>query len=77
MAKNNNTKFVYMISEYDFHGSRRTEWIRIGVAFVNKDNSLNVFLKAIPGTGKLHIRDAKRLTKEEMNNPESVTLPLD
>ena len=32
---------------------------RIGTAFVNRDSSLNVFLDALPVSGKLHIRDAK------------------
>ena len=32
---------------------------RIGTGFVNRDASLNVFLDALPVTGKLHIRDAE------------------
>ena len=34
-------------------------WNRIGTAFVNKDNSLKVFLNALPVNGQLVIRDAK------------------
>jgi len=34
-------------------------WIRIGVAFVNKDGSLNVQLNAFPIDGKMNIRDPK------------------
>jgi hypothetical protein len=34
-------------------------WIKIGSAFVNKDNSLNVRLNAFPVNGELHIRDPK------------------
>ena len=30
---------------------------RIGTGFVNRDQSLNIFLDALPVTGKLHIRD--------------------
>ncbi len=37
----------------------KTYWDRIGVAFVNKDQSLNVVLNALPIDGKLHIRDPK------------------
>jgi hypothetical protein len=33
-------------------------WVRVGVAFVNRDGSLNVRLDALPTNGQLHIRDA-------------------
>jgi len=36
---------------------RGTVWLRIGTAFVNKDESLNVFLDATPLDGKLHCRE--------------------
>ena len=32
---------------------------RIGTCFVNRDDSLNVFLDALPVNGKLHIRDVE------------------
>ena len=39
-------------------GSRdRKYWLRIGVAFINRDGSLNVRLDAMPTNGMLHIRD--------------------
>lgn len=31
----------------------------IGVAFINKDSSINVILDSLPLDGKLHIREAK------------------
>ena len=40
-------------------GDTHTQWQKIGVAFVNKDDSLNVILDCIPINGKLHIRDRK------------------
>lgn len=46
-------KVVYVITERD----GRSFWNRIGVAFVNKDGSLNVKLEALPVSGELHIRD--------------------
>lgn len=48
-------KDVYVITERE--EDRKANWSRIGVAFVNRDDSLNVILDAIPITGKLHIRD--------------------
>ena len=46
-------------------GELKEAWIKIGVAFVNKDNSLNVILDAIPVNGKLHIRDRVSPKKKE------------
>ena len=34
-------------------------WNRIGMAFVNKDGSLNVKLNALPVNGSLNIRDPR------------------
>ena len=33
-------------------------WLRVGTAFVNKDESLNLLLDALPIDGKLHVREA-------------------
>ncbi len=48
-------KDVYAIT--DRQESEKSVWSKIGIAFINKDNSLNVVLDAIPFNGKLHIRD--------------------
>jgi hypothetical protein len=32
-------------------------WLRLGTAFINKDNSINVYLDAMPMNSKLHLRD--------------------
>jgi hypothetical protein len=46
-------KIAYVITQ---RGTQKY-WTRVGVAFVNKDGSLNVKLEAIPVTGELHVRD--------------------
>jgi hypothetical protein len=46
-------KVVYVITKR----GERSFWNRIGVAFVNRDGSLNVKLEAIPVDGACHIRD--------------------
>jgi hypothetical protein len=46
-------KIVYAIIE---RGARR-HWLRVGMAFPNRDGSLNVRLDAVPFTGQLQIRD--------------------
>jgi hypothetical protein len=49
-------KAVYTIVERE--GSEKSLWVRIGSAFVNQDQSLNVKLNAVPVNGTIHIRDA-------------------
>jgi hypothetical protein len=46
---------VFSIKTTDRRG---TVWVRIGTAFVNKDESLNLWLDALPLDGKLHCREA-------------------
>lgn len=48
-------KEVYSIVE----NKGKSIWIRVGVAFENKDGSLNVKLNCLPLNGTLHIRDRK------------------
>ena len=42
-----------------------TIWLRAGSAFVNRDNSINVYLDVLPLDGKLHLRPP--LEKLEMS----------
>lgn len=46
-------KVAYVITERN----EKTYWNRIGVAFTNKDGSLNVKLDALPIGGTMQIRD--------------------
>lgn len=47
-------KVVYNITK---GSDGRTYWTKIGVAFPNRDGSLNVKLTLVPLNGELHIRD--------------------
>jgi hypothetical protein len=51
-----NRKDVYNIIEKD---GQKPFWLKIGTAFVNKDESLNVYLNALPINGELNIREPK------------------
>ena len=51
-------KAVYTIVEGQ--NKEKKYWLRIGIAFPNRDQSLNVRLDAMPVNGMLHIRDADR-----------------
>lgn len=48
-------KAVYTITD---RGNGRKYWLRIGTAFLNRDQSWNVRLDAVPVNGQLHIREA-------------------
>ena len=56
-------KDVYVVAERG--ENQKDSWSKIGVAFINRDDSLNVILDAVPLTGKLHIRDRQKLKKEK------------
>lgn len=50
---------VFTIVESD-DPNRKNRWTKIGVAFRNRDGSINVHLDAVPINGKLHIREPNR-----------------
>jgi hypothetical protein len=51
--ENSKVKAIYVISSK----GERKYWTKIGVAFVNRDGSLNCKLESLPVDGVLHIRD--------------------
>jgi hypothetical protein len=55
MANNarSETRTVYAITER----GEKSYWTRVGVAFENRDRSINVQLDALPVSGRLQIRD--------------------
>ncbi len=46
---------VYTI--IDKPGTDRSIWWRIGTAWINRDQSINIQLDAFPVNGKLHVRE--------------------
>ena len=57
-------KDVYAIYESKGEGRERSRWVRVGVAFDNRDGSLNVLLDALPLSGRLQIRNRSTETAE-------------
>lgn len=55
------TKEVYSIIKRE---GKDSYWLKLGIAFVNKDGSLNVLLNAFPVNAELHIRDSKPQEEE-------------
>ena len=56
-AKETKVKAVFTIVESD--KLEKPLFRRFGTGFVNRDTSLNIFLDALPVSGKLHIRDVE------------------
>lgn len=54
-------KDVFLITEQKVNPGEPVKniWTKIGIAFVNRDDSLNVMLDALPLSGKLHIRSRR------------------
>ncbi len=55
--KGNEKKYknVYAITEKP--GYKKAFWTKCGIAMVNQDQSINLYLDAVPLTGKLQIRE--------------------
>lgn len=58
-------KVAYVITERN----DKQYWNRIGVAFTNKDGSINVKLDALPTGGTLQLRDFEPRDEQESGNP--------
>ena len=48
---------VFSVNNRSGSTGKASVWIKAGIAFVNKDGSLNVYLDVLPLDGKLHIRE--------------------
>lgn len=46
---------VYTIVERP--GAEKSFWARVGSAWINRDQSINIQLDALPVNGKLHVRE--------------------
>ncbi len=55
-------KDVFAVSERE--GDVKDRWTRVGIGFVNRDDSINVILDAFPTNGRLHIRNRVAKAKE-------------
>lgn len=52
-----NKKAVYTVIDRHDGETKRSFWVRIGAAFVNRDGSYTVKLDALPVNGTLQVRD--------------------
>ena len=72
-ARSTRPKVIYAIIDRP----PRKHWLRVGLAFVNRDGSLNVRIDAVPLTGSLHIRDEPQRAPmdESLTSPTPDALP--
>ena len=74
---------LFSISEYTLDGEVKRAWIRLGVAFQNRDGSFNLRLRAMPltdpktGMANLHMRLPQAKTQEVENDPDNFYLHID
>lgn len=69
-----NKKAVYTVIDRVDGEGKRSFWVRIGVAFVNRDGSFTVRLDALPVNGSLQIREWPA-SRDEWRNRESAASP--
>ena len=69
-----NVKGVYTIVERkdDENPDRKNLWIQIGLAFTNRDGSVNVRLNAFPVNAALHIREMRNGSQTESDEPAGI-----
>ena len=53
-------RFVYAVIEKGTGSEARTFWQKCGIAYVNRDQSINLYLDTLPLNGKLQIREDDR-----------------
>ena len=64
MKESISLKDVFAITEREQGSTEKGRWTRIGIGFVNRDNSINVVLDALPLNGRLQIRERKTQQKQ-------------
>jgi hypothetical protein len=57
-------------------GGERSYWSRCGVAFINKDGSINVKLELLPIDGELHLRAPRPRDESSQGTAPSMEQPF-
>ena len=53
-------------------GEDKSFFVQIGVAFLNRDHSINVLLDALPKDGKIHLRLKNKVQNQQKEKGERV-----
>lgn len=51
--ENANKKAVFTV----VRSNDKSRWVRVGIGFINRDGSMNLYLDALPANGELQVRD--------------------
>jgi hypothetical protein len=55
--KQKSYQHIFMIEDREIEdGKKKSFWTKVGVAFENRDGSWSIDLRAMPVSGKLHMR---------------------
>ena len=60
-------KDVFSIPDREQNSSEKGRWTKVGIAFVNRDASINVILDAVPLNGRIQIRDRVKFNPNQQN----------
>lgn len=64
-----NTKRLVVYTIIEKPGSDKSFWAKIGSAWVNRDQSINIQLDALPVNGKLHVREPSERPESPSGKP--------
>lgn len=58
---------------------KESMWLRLGTAFVNRDNSINIYLDALPRSFELQLREFEEdeLRKRDSHSPAMAPVPFE
>jgi hypothetical protein len=64
-------KMMKVLCPIDKSDGSGAYWIRVGTAFLNRDQSINLYLDVLPKNGRLQVRelDEDDLRERDPNNP--------
>ena len=73
MFESNSSKLLFVYTIVEGKEKDKNFFVKVGVAFVNKDRSINVKLDAFPVNGQLHIREQQERDDAPTAAPSSST----
>jgi hypothetical protein len=64
-------RFVYAVIEKGEGANSKTFWQKCGIAYVNHDQSINLYLDTLPLNGKLQIRERDEARDRRWGNRDA------
>jgi hypothetical protein len=76
MSESNSSKPLFVYTIVEGKETDKKFFVKIGVAFVNRDSSINVKLDALPVNGQLHIREQQDRDEEPPAAPPTTKVSV-